>query len=133
MSERVAGIVAYSPPPGQQDGPPQQPYQGPYPGYGPYPMARPTNGLAIAALVCGIAQFFVGVTFLPAIICGYIARRQIRQTGEQGDGMALAGIILGYIGAVLLVLVVLGLALFVTRFSNSVTVSNSVGVPAPGN
>ena len=125
--------MAYSPPPGQPDGPPQQPYQGPYPPYAPYPMGRPTNGLAIAALVCGIAQFVVGVTFLPAIICGHIARRQIRQTGEQGDGMALAGIILGYIGAAFLILVVLGLVLFVTHFSNSVTVSNSVQVPAPGN
>ena len=72
-------------------------------GYYPYPVARPTNGLAIAALVCGIAQFAVGVTFIPAIICGHMARRQIRQTGEGGDGMALAGLILGYVGGALLI------------------------------
>ena len=82
-------------------------------GYYQYPLARPTNGLAIASLVCGIAQFAVGVTFIPAIICGHMARRQIRQTGEAGDGMALAGLILGYIGGVLVIgAVVLALLLF---------------------
>ena len=80
--------------------PPQPEMQ---PGYYPYPVQRPTNGLAVAALVCGIAQFALGVTFIPAIICGHMARRQIRMTGEGGDGMALAGLILGYIGGALIV------------------------------
>ena len=99
--------------------------------YYPYPVQRPTNGLAVAALVCGIAQFAVGVTFIPAIICGHMARRQIRLTGEGGDGMALAGLILGYIGGALLIGgVVLALLLFAWA-------ANSVGgqvTPAvPGN
>ncbi len=41
------------------------------------------------------------LTGIPAIIMGHISRRQIRERGEQGDGMALAGLILGYIGVVL--------------------------------
>jgi hypothetical protein len=89
-------------------------------GYYQYPLARPTNGLAIAALVCGIAQFAVGITFIPAIICGHMARRQIRQTGEAGDGMALAGLILGYIGGVLVIgAVVLVLLLFAWESSST--------------
>jgi len=40
-------------------------------------------------------------------VLGHIARKQIRQTGEQGDGMALAGMILGYIGLALTVLFVI--------------------------
>jgi Domain of unknown function (DUF4190) len=89
-------------------------------GYYQYPLARPTNGLAIAALVCGIAQFAVGITFIPAIICGHMARRQIRQTGEAGDGMALAGLILGYIGGVLIIgAVVLVLLLFAWESSST--------------
>jgi hypothetical protein len=107
---KVAAIVAYSPPPGQPyytaHGQPYPPYQGPYP---PYPIARPTNGLAIAALVCGVAQFVVWITFIPAIICGHLALRQIRRTGEQGGGLALAGLILGYVGGVLLIGLVLAL------------------------
>jgi hypothetical protein len=77
------------------------------PGYsgGPgYPVAK-TNSLAIASLVCGIIQIaFVGIlAAIPAIILGHIARRQIRQTGERGAGMAMAGLVLGYIGVALTV------------------------------
>jgi hypothetical protein len=82
---------------------------------GPYggSLARHTNNLAVAALILGIGQFF-GFWLLagiPAIICGHKARRQIRQTGEDGDGMALAGLILGWAGVALTVLVVGILAL----------------------
>lgn len=72
------------------------------------PLPARTNTLAIIALVTGIAQFF-GFWLLgtiPAVVCGYIARRQIRETGEQGDGMALAGLVLGWIGIALTVIVV---------------------------
>jgi Domain of unknown function (DUF4190)/Domain of unknown function (DUF1707) len=73
---------------------PYQPSRVPVPG-----TPRQTNALAITSLVCGICQipfwFFAGI---PAIVCGHIARSQIRRSGEDGDGMALAGLILGYIG-----------------------------------
>jgi hypothetical protein len=79
------------------------PYQTQPPQWG---VSQRTNTLAIVSLVCGIAQFATGITFIPAIICGHLARTQIRRTGEQGDGMALAGLILGYVGAVLTVILV---------------------------
>jgi hypothetical protein len=68
-----------------------------------------TNGLAVAALICGVAQIaFLGpLVGIPAIILGHVARSRIRQTGEQGAGMALAGLILGYIGLALTVLFVI--------------------------
>jgi hypothetical protein len=119
--------VAYSPPPGQQYYLPYQPYQA----YPPYPPARPTNGVAIAALVCGIAAFVVGITCIPAIICGHIARRQIRRTGEQGDGMALAGLILGYVGVVIFIVLVLVMGLLLTKAASSVSVAHGAPV-APG-
>jgi hypothetical protein len=51
-----------------------------------------TNGLAIASLACGLGQFVFGpLTTIPAIVFGHIARSQIRRTGEQGAGLALAG------------------------------------------
>jgi hypothetical protein len=77
-----------------------------------------TNGLAVAALVCGIAQL---VAFWPAtilaIVLGHKARRDIRRTGEQGDGLARAGIILGYIGLGLTLLAVLWVALVAVKAS----------------
>jgi hypothetical protein len=89
-----------------------------------------TNSLAVVSLVTGIASFiahipipgFGGFTVaLVAVITGYMARNQIRQTGEQGMGMATAGMVIGIVHLallgllviVLLVLIVgLGIALF---------------------
>jgi hypothetical protein len=74
-----------------------------------------TNVLAIVALVAGVA----GLTVIPfvssivAVVTGHMARKELRRTGEQGDGLALAGLITGYIGIGLGVLVaVLVLAFF---------------------
>jgi len=48
------------------------------------------------------------LTSVPAIICGHIARRQIREGEgrEAGEGMALTGLILGYMVTVLSVLAI---------------------------
>ena len=101
--------------------PPQEPDRGPAPPPTPPPQpATPaysagpktgTNGLAIASLVCGIVGCFT-VTAIVAIVLGFVARNQIEQSGgtQQGSGMALAGIILGFIW-VGLVFIELGLAL----------------------
>ncbi|WP_051297305.1 DUF4190 domain-containing protein [Brevibacterium album] len=68
-----------------------------YGGYGQPPAYRPTNAMAIVALVCGLAGLFTGISALAGIICGHIARSQIARTGEQGGGMALTGLIIGYV------------------------------------
>jgi hypothetical protein len=59
----------------------------------------PTNGLAVASLVFGIISWFMCplVGGIVAIITGHVARSQIRRTGESGSGMAMAGLVLGYI------------------------------------
>jgi Domain of unknown function (DUF4190)/Domain of unknown function (DUF1707) len=66
----------------------------------PYPRAgQRTNAMAIASLACGVGQIFLWfIAGVPAIVFGHVARRQIRESGEAGDGLALAGLILGYIG-----------------------------------
>ena len=70
---------------------------------GPPPASNQTDGLSIASLVCGIIGFlcyplglFLG---LAAVICGHISRKRLfEQTGsKEGGGLALAGVILGYI------------------------------------
>src|SRR6266446_2962713 len=96
----------------QPGGYPQPGYQGAptWTGGTGYASAR-TNGLAVAALVCGVAQIaFLGpLVGIPAIILGHVARSRIRQTGEQGAGMALAGLILGYIGLALFIILVIAI------------------------
>jgi Domain of unknown function (DUF4190)/Domain of unknown function (DUF1707) len=75
---------------------PVMPYHPYYPQVAPLP---PTNGLALGAMICGIAEIFtLGLAAIPAVILGHLARGQIRQTGERGDGMAVAGLVLGYLG-----------------------------------
>ena len=81
---------AYGQPYGQQPYPPQ-----PY-GYG-YPPPRRTNGLAIASMVLGILWLY-WIGSILALVFGYTAKKQIRERGEAGGGMATAGIVLGWIG-----------------------------------
>jgi hypothetical protein len=87
--------------------PPQGGYPGQYPygGYGP-PAPTRTNGMAIASMVLGILWIY-WVGSILALIFGYIARRQIRERSDSGDGMAVAGIVLGWIGIGILALVAL--------------------------
>lgn len=77
-------------------------------------MPRRTNSLAIAALCCGIGQFVAGpLAGIPAIILGSMSIKQIRETGEDGQGMAVTGLVLGVVGVVLFVLgIILVLAVF---------------------
>ncbi len=89
---------AYGPPPGYAYPPPPG-FPAP-PGY-PGAWRRPTNGMAIAALVTAFVIAPVGIGL------GIAARKQIRETGEEGDGLALAGIIVGSVitGIYVLILV----------------------------
>lgn len=66
--------------------------------------AAKTSAQAIWSLVLGILSFLCFGFFagIPAVICGHVARSNIRksQGALTGGGMALAGLILGYIGIV---------------------------------
>ena len=87
----------------------------------PLPALPPkNNALAIASLVCGVAQVMLWpLATIPAVVLGHVARHQIRRTGEAGSGLALAGLILGWIGVGFLVLAVIGIAALVTVASHS--------------
>ncbi|MPZ27198.1 MAG: DUF4190 domain-containing protein [Micromonosporaceae bacterium] len=99
-----------TPPPGQPQYPPpgqQQPYQQAYqqqpyqqpgypppgqPGYPPPPAGGgATNTMAILALV------FAFVFWPAGIVCGHIAKKQISERGEEGSGLATAGLVLSYV------------------------------------
>ncbi|MDH3463925.1 MAG: DUF4190 domain-containing protein [Acidimicrobiia bacterium] len=77
------------------------------------PAAVKTNGLAIASLVLGIVWvYWIGSVL--AVIFGHIARRQISDANyaagrevQGGAGMAMAGLVLGWIGVAFLVIIIL--------------------------
>ena len=85
------------------------------------PAARPTSTTAIISLVSGI----LGWTLLPflgsivAIICGHMARAEIRRSNGaiDGDGLAVGGLVLGWLSVALGVLSVLAIVLFFGGFA----------------
>lgn len=72
-------------------------------GQGPSGLAAPsaveTSGKAVASLVCGILFFIVPVA-IAAVVLGHLSLSDIRKSGGRlvGSGMAMAGLILGYMG-----------------------------------
>ena len=74
---------------------------------GYYPVPRqPTNGLAGGSLVCSVVGLLMPLLLIPGVIMGHIARDQIRTRNERGDGMALAGLVIGYLGAAFWALII---------------------------
>jgi hypothetical protein len=97
------------PPPGWQPSQtPQQPPVGAAPGR--------TSGLAIASMVLGIVWVY-WIGSILAIIFGHVAISQIRRDPTlRGKGMAIAGVVLGYVGIGIFVLGILVFA--ATRSTN---------------
>ncbi len=88
----------------------------PFGGPGP----RPRNSLAVASLCCGIGQLILGpLATMPAIVCGHMALRQIRRTGEDGTGLAVAGLLLGWLGLAVAILLALGIVFFVVAVAHT--------------
>jgi hypothetical protein len=81
------------------------PYPPPFLPVPPPPPRRPTNPYAIGSLVCGLAAPFTGVLSVPAVVLGHTAKSKLRTTGEEGDGLANAGIVLGWLSVVLWMLI----------------------------
>ena len=91
-----------------------------YGGYSPYQPAPANDGLAVASLITSciaLATLCVvtplGLAGVVGAILGHVSRRRIRATGAGGGGMALAGIIVGWIAAALAVLMIVGFILLV--------------------
>ncbi len=77
--------------------------------------AQRTSGYAIASLILGIAGFFVFpiVPSILAIVFGLKAREEFRRNpAVGGDGLATAGIVLGWVGIALTAIGLLFLLLF---------------------
>ena len=81
------------------------------------PYSVPNSGMAIVSLIAGI----LGLTFFPvigsivAVITGYMAQKEIRESAgaKGGSGMATAGLVMGWIGiGLMLIGICIACALF---------------------
>ena len=108
-----AGRLLPPPPPLASPDPPGSAAWPTGPAYQPAPPTTQaqTNGMAIAALVLGIT-WLCWVGSILAVVLGHLALRQIAASRgwQQGRGMALAGLILGYCGIALLLIGIIGSA-----------------------
>jgi peptidyl-prolyl cis-trans isomerase B (cyclophilin B) len=98
--------VTTPPPPYGTYPPPVDPYYG-------RPPPRPTNGMAIASLVCAFLFAPLGIVF------GHVSLSQIRRTGEDGRGLAVAGLVISYVITVGAIVVVLAVVLFMVMVARS--------------
>jgi len=87
------------------------------PGYVQAPVAAPTNTMAIISMISSIIGWFAfGSLCILGVILGHISLKQIKTSGEGGRGMALTGLIMGYIGiagwiiGLIIFFIVLGIA-----------------------
>ncbi len=101
-----------APPPGPTTQQPPYAAPGQYvPQYTPQP---PTDGQATASLILGILSVTVlcGIAGIPAIILGHLGLSKIKKSNGQlkGEGLALAGLIMGYFSLVLTLLFVAAIA-----------------------
>ena len=86
-----------APPPGYSN--PPASYGSPY---APQPATERFNVLSIVGFVLAF------VVSLGAVICGHIALSQIKRTGERGRGLAIAALVLGYLGILVGIIVAFG-------------------------
>jgi hypothetical protein len=118
------------PPGGYGYPPPQQPGGYGYPPPSGYPQqSSGTNGMAIASLVCSLLGWLCVIGPILGLVFGFVALNQIKQTGQGGRGMALAGIIIGVLVLVLgIVLVFVGAIFGSTEKDTTHTDSGSAAV-----
>jgi len=101
----------------------------PYPGYAYPPYAyppRPTNAMAIASLVCAFLFAPLGIVF------GHLSLSQIRRSGEDGRGLAIAGLVIGYVVTIATIVAVVAGTLFfawAARVVQESTDPGGAGIP----
>lgn len=91
-------------------------------GYPPCPSRRPTNSLAIAALVCSLLLAPLG------IVLGHVSLSQIKRSGEEGRGFAIAGLAIGYLFTVTAVVGLIAFVVFVAALGSAVRHSVNAGL-----
>jgi len=75
---------------------------------------KQTSTLAVVSLIAGCVSLIFGIfAAIPAIICGHLALGEIKKQPEKdGKGLAMAGLIIGYVVTVLSVLIIVLFLIF---------------------
>ena len=91
-------------PDGQAPAYAEAPAYGQPPAYGqnPYGQQNAQDKYNVLAIISLVSAFFIS---LVAVITGHMAMSQIKKTGEKGYGLALWGLILGYLGIVVYIII----------------------------
>ena len=85
----------------------------------------PNSALAIASMVCGIVSILMcyvhAVAAIPAVICGHMALKKIRESEfpMAGRGMAIAGLVTGYLGLLIQLAIISAVAYFWINVSSA--------------
>lgn len=111
----------------QQTPPAQQPYQ-PYQQPAYYQQQSSTNGMAIAALVCGVLSliivWFLGWLGIILAICSIVfaglGMKKAKLTGS-GNGLAVGGLVCGIISLVVCIIAVIIVACFVSAANDVIS------------
>ncbi|WP_295845704.1 DUF4190 domain-containing protein [uncultured Microbacterium sp.] len=117
------GAPAYGQPTTSTFGQPA--YGTPNAGYGyggGYAAPARTNVLAIISLVASLVGFVLilpVVGSIAGVIMGHISLKQIKDRGERGRGMALAGVIVGYVTLLFVILFVIGISILIASAGTS--------------
>lgn len=122
--------------------------------YTPAPPGPPNNSMALTSLISGIVAwvlwliilcanlflsvltfglsticgFLVVIPWIISVVTGHVGISQIKRTGEGGRGMAIAGLIMGYLG---LALTLCTIGLYILAALGLVTASFLGGLPTP--
>jgi hypothetical protein len=127
------GVPPAGPAPAPSYGPPPAGgYAYPAAGTGTYGYtgAPKNNGLAIAAMVCSFFFWIWGLGAVLGILFGFIARSQIKKSNgaQRGEGMALAGIIIGFAGIAIGIIIIIVVVVVVNncnKYGNNCTITTT--------
>ncbi len=89
--------------------------------------AAPTNSLAVVSLISGILSWLLCpvIAAIVAVVTGHAARTQIKTSGEAGGGLAIAGLVLGYVSLGLFALGILFWLLLLGGLAALTTIGSS--------
>jgi type II secretory pathway pseudopilin PulG len=90
-----------------------------------------TSGKAIGSLICGLL-FFIPFLFVAAIVFGHLALSEIRKSGGRlkGEGLAIAGLVFGYIWIVAVPIVLIIAAIAIPNLLRARTAANEASAVA---